>query len=199
MAHGDGLWRILARFQFVGLGCCYGPTRMKTPSLLNKWCPIKVNFLTWRLFLNRLPTKEALLRRNFHITSSECVFLEETVESGDHLFAACSFTQEIWEELLRWCRIATPFFFCVRGVLDLHTHCRGSRRWQKIVDSVVQMVIWCIWRMRNDAVFNNKRAAVKNVVEKIKVLSFLWLKHRAKALTLTWEDWCRFDLICMKV
>ncbi|KAJ0895798.1 putative RNA-directed DNA polymerase [Helianthus annuus] len=165
----------------------------------NKWCPIKVNFLTWRLFLNRLPTKVALRRRNFQITSSDCVLCEEAEESCDHLFAACSFTQEIWEEVFRWGRIATPFFFSAKDVLGYNTHCRGSRRWQKIIYSIVQTAIWCIWRTRNDVVFNNKRMAVKNVVEEIKVLSFLWLKHRAKAIALTWEDWCNFDLISMKV
>ncbi|KAJ0941986.1 putative RNA-directed DNA polymerase [Helianthus annuus] len=189
-------------FSVRGLRKLLRPNPIEDSNMLhswNKWCPIKVNFLTWRLFLNRLPTKEALLRRNFQITSSECIFCKEVVESADHLFAACRFTQEIWEELFRWCRITTPFFFSAKDVLGLHIHCRGSRRWQKIVYSVVQTAIWCIWRMRNEAVFNNKRAVAKNVVEETKVLSFLWLKHRAKAIKLTWEDWCRFDLICMKV
>ncbi|KAJ0601850.1 putative RNA-directed DNA polymerase [Helianthus annuus] len=165
----------------------------------NKWCPIKVNFLTWRLFLNRLPTKEALARRNVQIACTDCVFCEEAVESSDHLFAACRFVQGIWEEVFNWCRIPTPFFFCAKDVLQLHNFCRGSRRWKAVVYTVVQTAVWCIWRARNEAIFNNKRVAAANMVEEIKVLCFLWLKHRAKATSLTWENWCMFDLISMNL
>ncbi|KAM0036425.1 putative reverse transcriptase zinc-binding domain-containing protein [Helianthus debilis subsp. tardiflorus] len=178
------------------------PSMLEVPGLVhcwNKWCPIKVNFLTWRLFLNRLPTKVALRRRNFQINSLDCVLCEEAEESCDHLFAACSFTQGIWEEVFSWCRIATPFFFGAKDVLVYNTFCRGSGRWKKIIYSVVQTAIWCIWRTRNEVIFKNKRMTVKNVVEEIKVLSFLWFKHRAKTLTITWEDWCNFDLVSMKV
>ncbi|KAM0000902.1 putative reverse transcriptase zinc-binding domain-containing protein [Helianthus debilis subsp. tardiflorus] len=153
----------------------------------NKWCPLKVNFMTCCLFLNRLPTKEVLLRRNFQLNNVGCAFCEEAEESADHLFAACRYVWEIWEEVFKWCRISSPFFFCAKDVLELHNHCRGSRRWKNVVYSVIQTAIWCIWRVRNDAVFNNKRATVVNIVNEIKVLSFLWLKYRAKTISLTWE------------
>ncbi|KAJ0482819.1 putative RNA-directed DNA polymerase [Helianthus annuus] len=165
----------------------------------NKWCPLKVNFLSWRLYLNRLPTKEALWRRNVQMESTDCVLCDESMESGDHIFAACRYVQEIWEDIFKWCRINTPFFFCAKDVLEIYRYCHGSRRWKNVVYSVIQTAIWCIWRMRNDAVFNNKRVAVANVVNEIKVLSFLWIKNRAKAASLTWENWCMFDLVCMNV
>ncbi|KAF5789658.1 putative RNA-directed DNA polymerase [Helianthus annuus] len=165
----------------------------------NKWCPIKVNFLTWRLRLCRLPTKEALARRNIQLNNTDCVFCEEYVESSDHLFASCRFGQAIWEEIFKWCRISTPFFFYAKDVLEFHTHCRGSRKWQNVVYTVIQTAIWCIWRARNEVVFNNKRVAVASVVDEIKVLCFLWVKHRANAASLTWENWCIFDLASLNV
>jgi hypothetical protein len=41
-------------------------------------------------------------------------------------------------------------------------------------------VIWCIWKARNDCIFNNVRKELSEVVEEIKVLSWRWSAARLK-------------------
>ncbi|KAF5810352.1 hypothetical protein HanXRQr2_Chr04g0168381 [Helianthus annuus] len=36
-------------------------------------------------------------------------------------------------------------------------HARGSHRWKKLGYRIVQTTIWCIWRGRNEVVFNRKQ------------------------------------------
>ncbi|XP_021975347.1 uncharacterized protein LOC110870477 [Helianthus annuus] len=144
----------------------------------NNWCPVKVNFLSWRLYCNRLPTKAALSRRNIHLPSTTCVLFGDYEETTDHLFASCRLVQQVWDEISRWCRNPTPFLFSAKDVLELHLHCRGLAKWKRALYSVVQTCIWCIWQARNEATFDYKRMSVERVVEEVKVLGYLWLKHR---------------------
>ncbi|KAJ0878916.1 putative reverse transcriptase zinc-binding domain-containing protein [Helianthus annuus] len=59
----------------------------------NKWCPIKVNFLVWRLIQDRIPTVIALQRRNVHLPSTQCKLCHEEEETTLHLFGSCLIAQ----------------------------------------------------------------------------------------------------------
>ncbi|MFS7961753.1 hypothetical protein Hanom_Chr08g00718811 [Helianthus anomalus] len=79
----------------------------------------------------------------------------------------------------------------------LHSNVRGSDRWKKAIYLVMQAVVWCTWRARNELVFNQKQPRIGRVIEEIKAISFLWFKNRARMVALTWEQWCGFSANCM--
>ena len=45
----------------------------------------------WRLFLNRLPTRDSLKRKNINLDMDDnsCVFCSQVEESADHAFMNC--------------------------------------------------------------------------------------------------------------
>ncbi|KAJ0916501.1 hypothetical protein HanPSC8_Chr06g0262381 [Helianthus annuus] len=54
-------------------------------------------------------------------------------------------------------------------------------------------------KCRNDMIFNNKQPNIIGVKEQIKHLGYIWIRNRAKAQVITWEQWCEFDLSCMSL
>ncbi|KAJ0481008.1 putative reverse transcriptase zinc-binding domain-containing protein [Helianthus annuus] len=49
----------------------------------NRWLPLKMNVFARRLFLNWLPSKDALLTRNIQIASPLFLFCDESFETLD--------------------------------------------------------------------------------------------------------------------
>ncbi|KAJ0570205.1 putative RNA-directed DNA polymerase [Helianthus annuus] len=174
-------------------------TDLDTCCTWNKWSPIKVNFFTWRLALDRLPTLENLARRNIQVGSLMCKFCGEMQETSEHLFISCGLSQSVWEFVRTWCQLHRFVLFDVKDALQYHKDARGSKRWKTAIYTVIQTTLWCIWRARNEAIFNGKQPMARNIKEEIKVLGFLWLKNRAKESNLTWEKWCNFDLRYMGI
>jgi hypothetical protein len=63
--------------------------------------------LIWRLFLNRLPTKENLRKRGINLNSSAlCVGGCGSVETENHLFFCCPIPSLAWNEVGRWLGIS---------------------------------------------------------------------------------------------
>lgn len=62
----------------------------------------KVAVFCWRCFLNRLPTKDNLIRRNATINNMRCGLREGFDETLHHIFFHCHFAKAIWKDVLRW-------------------------------------------------------------------------------------------------
>ncbi|KAF1863776.1 hypothetical protein Lal_00030881 [Lupinus albus] len=63
------------------------------PNLLWKSnAPLKVLTFAWRLFQDRIPTNDALLKRRISLNNGgdlHCVFCNDTLETTNHLFSTC--------------------------------------------------------------------------------------------------------------
>ncbi|KAJ0641962.1 putative RNA-directed DNA polymerase [Helianthus annuus] len=161
----------------------------------NNWAPIKVNFLIWRLIQDKLPTYGALARRNIIIQDNRCKMCGEEEESAVHLFGSCRLTEVIWEFVSSWCKIKQVLILELKDLANIQKCNRGSPRWKKVVNLVTQAAIWVIWRSRNEAIFEGKQLYVNKMKEDIKMYGYMWLKSRVKNASISWENWCNFDLI----
>jgi len=98
-----------------------------------------VVLFAWRLFRDRLPTKDNLLRRGvIDHDSRMCVAGCDLVELSSHLFLHCNIFGTIWHLIYRWLGVSVtnPFY-----VLD-HFHQFGfSGGIGKMRRSILQ-VIW---------------------------------------------------------
>ncbi|XP_021985451.1 uncharacterized protein LOC110881535 [Helianthus annuus] len=115
-------------------------------------------------------------------------------ETTDHLFLSCGLAQAVWDSVSRWCRISPVYAFESKDLVRMHHHLSGSFKWKKVIFTIVQTTVWCMWRCRNEVVFNQKQANVARLVEEIRALGFLWVRSRAKLQEMSWEMWCSFNL-----
>ncbi|KAJ0545158.1 putative reverse transcriptase zinc-binding domain-containing protein [Helianthus annuus] len=84
---GFGPRRFRASFKALALEALnsegFGPFRRC------KWVPSKCNIFLWRANLDRIPTRQALAKRNIWLESEVCAFCGEATESVDHIFTGC--------------------------------------------------------------------------------------------------------------
>jgi hypothetical protein len=78
-------------------------------SLWHKDVPLKVVLFAWRLFRDRLPTKDNLHCRGVIIdhASTVCVAGCGSSKSSNHLFLHCNIFGSIWHLIYRWVGIST--------------------------------------------------------------------------------------------
>lgn len=79
--------------------------------LWSKPTPSNVSIFGWRLLLNRLPTKDELIKRgSLDLAQLPCTLCGNEPESIDHVFLNCPKSRTIWRRCLSWWGI--PFTFC---------------------------------------------------------------------------------------
>ncbi|KAF1871848.1 hypothetical protein Lal_00020643, partial [Lupinus albus] len=134
--------------------------------------PLKVTSFAWRLFMDRIPTKDALSRRGVLPTDANdtlCSFCHKNPESSNHLFSSCSFSY-----------------------LDK----KSCKFW-----SVVWLAtVWAIWLSRNDLIFNNTSITPQHILESARVKSWLWIKgQRGMDSSTLYSTWVANPLVCLNI
>ena len=159
--------------------------------LWQKHIPMKVVVFAWRLFRNRLPTKDNLLHCNvIDINYCLCVYGCGSLETANHLFLHCSLFGSVWNCILLWLGISmvAPF-----EVSDHFTRFvvggGGSQVWSTMLNVVWFATVWEIWKEKNNKIFKVKNCSIMCIVDKIKSLSFLWLKEKFIQFSFNYHGW----------
>ncbi|XP_076907117.1 uncharacterized protein LOC143563469 [Bidens hawaiensis] len=139
--------------------------------------------------MERVPLLVSLARRNVAVDSVVCLICGMEEETAEHLLNSCRFAQEIWGKVTNWCRVPNFFAFSIRDLLEAYI----PKDKAKVFHAICLTTLWCIWRARNEAVFEGKLVQLESVFGEIKGLNFLWLQNRAKKSSLSWNDSTRFD------
>jgi hypothetical protein len=56
---------------------------------------------------------------------------------------------------------------------------------------------WEMWKERNNRVFKNMIINPHNILEKVKLNSFLWISSNHGPIAFGFHDWWRHPLLCM--
>ena len=56
----------------------------------------------WRVLIDRIPTREALVRRGMQMESTVCALCRIKEESSQHLFIECVYAQRDWSLCQKW-------------------------------------------------------------------------------------------------
>jgi len=168
-----------------------GVSTVAVSTLWNKQVALKVVLIAWRLFRDRLPTKDNLLRRGvIPFDSWLCVAGCNSVETSTHLFLHCSTFGMVWQFLLRWLGFSTTLPL---GVVDHFNQFSFDGGNVKARGAILQVIwfatTWEIWKERNNMVFNGKDSSIPQVVDKIKSLAYKWLKEKYPSLPFNYHAW----------
>ncbi|KAB2086355.1 hypothetical protein ES319_A04G025700v1 [Gossypium barbadense] len=134
--------------------------------LWNIKVPPRVHSFLWILVIDRLPTKEFLVKRGvcFQKFSLNCPWCEGVPECTSHLFFQCKFIDGFWGRIFKWwAEVWKP----VEGFSDFFVLCNNvcmnafrKRLWL----IAIAVACWTIWLARNGMIFDKKRVYMENLV-----------------------------------
>jgi len=152
---------------------------------------LKVVAFSWKLLLDRIPTRSNLSRRNClpPDMSTLCVLCGSSKESTNHLFLHCDFSAIVWANVMRW----LDFSFITPTNLFVHWECWSNEGRRKKIRKGLWIIwhatIWVIWQTRNHRIFQNETRHVDDLVAEIIVLSWRWSMSRLNMQTCLHYEW----------
>ena len=159
--------------------------------------PLKANCFIWRSLHGKIPSLVALDAKGVAIDTTTCGCCVNEPENSNHILVLCPFAAEIRKKILKWCDIEDQKFNDVKDILSFAKtwgHC--PRRRSRFI-SICHGLIWCLWKFRNDRLFNKTFINSTGGVDYIKSLVYMWIKSRGKGGICNWEEWSKspFSLI----
>ena len=112
-------------------------------------CTPRLKFFAWLLLVDRLNTRNMLLRRHYNVhPNSWCVLCStQEVEDLNHLFFTCPFALSCWNKLsIQW--------DASLSIQERVLHMIGSTGLPCIMEIFV-ITVWEIWNIRNSKIFYN--------------------------------------------
>ncbi|XP_058733994.1 uncharacterized protein LOC131605683 [Vicia villosa] len=163
--------------------------------------PSRILCFGWRFLLNRIPTRDQLVRRGVLVGGSDsvCALCSKEEETLSHLFFLCNISIRIWRRVFMWLDISEDLtidefgdFFHFYGKI----HCLNKRM---IVGTVWLATVWVIWLKRNAVIFKKEDFSFTECMSDIVLLSWRWLcaSHRRVNLC-SFYNWNILPLLCFE-
>ncbi|XP_057426328.1 uncharacterized protein LOC130719736 [Lotus japonicus] len=154
----------------------FGDDVRPIPTQIRRSLPPKVGLLFWQVNLNKVATKDNLLKRGISLPDNGlCSLCQTTLESGTHLFLHCPKTWILWcfvlaREGVQWAipssldELSSQWEFLAAGSDPL--------LWNLIPYSIV----WTIWLGRNDLLFQGRDFSPLKLWEMLNLRIGWWVK-----------------------
>ena len=148
--------------------------------------PPKCRFFMWLVAHNRCWTADRLARRGLP-HPARCLLCDQEEENIQHLLVGCVFSRQFWFSLFQR--------FGLISLAPQPQDINFDDWWEKAEASVVgdlrkglnSLVIlgaWCLWRHRNNCVFNGSSPSVAAAISLASEEAHLWSLAGARGLTL---------------
>ncbi|KAF1868729.1 hypothetical protein Lal_00036167 [Lupinus albus] len=152
---------------------------------------MKVLTFAWRLFQDRIPTMDALVKRGVTLLNdgdSLCVLCKSHPETATHLFSSCNFSYSVWQLIYNWLGITSALPFSpINHYSSFLGLAKDRKRW-KLWSIIWITTIWVLWLARNDFVFNNTKPSLHQILNSIKVKSWLWTNAHLEKEPIHFDD-----------
>ncbi|XP_058769485.1 uncharacterized protein LOC131643311 [Vicia villosa] len=200
----DGIFSVKSCYVLLFKGLmraptCQGDTARAVESLWKVEAPAKLKFFGWRVLINRIASKDNLIKRNINVVSQDpsCIFCHFALENIDHLFASFPFADSLWKKISVW--LDVDEFVSVEELkhVFLYSDKIMNRMKRKIVEVVWLEAIWSIWLVRNDSVFNQANPSFVECLSAIIFRPWIWLPSCSKlSLGCNFATWNTHPFLC---
>ncbi|XP_070040194.1 uncharacterized protein [Nicotiana tomentosiformis] len=114
----------------------------------------------------RLAIKDRLMQ--WGITDNQvCPMCTSQVESISHLFFKCQISTQVWNQQLKWQKIARTTMAWPKELNWAENHAKGRSASAEIYRMTLAACVYHIWIERNNRVFQDKQTDHKSIVRKI--------------------------------
>ncbi|XP_057811569.1 uncharacterized protein LOC131025797 [Salvia miltiorrhiza] len=137
--------------------------------------PFKARTTSWKVLKGRLATCDELQKRHVAIQNSEalCVFCKLKPESIDHIFFECQKTDEVGKNILRWIGKQSPNHHKANEHMLAFINL-GNKEDIQFLLGVWICTIWCVWKGRNECMFNQGTWRTERTLTEIKTMLWGW-------------------------
>ncbi|WMV19835.1 hypothetical protein MTR67_013220 [Solanum verrucosum] len=127
----------------------------------------RARFTMWLQLHNRLQTTDRLQAWGMDVDQS-CKLCKQQLESRDHIYVQCLFTQQVWERIMNW----LTWQWNSTTTWDDHlTWCiiraKGKSLNAQIFKMVYAELVYGIWIERNRRIFENKGRQSEEIAKEI--------------------------------
>jgi hypothetical protein len=148
-----------------------------------------------------LPTKDNLLRRQvLHSDNVACVGGCGSLENVEHLLIGCDFFRRAWTHMLLWLGLS---YVAPVGCRDCYLQFGHMVGLPHFSHSFLQLsclaCVWTIWKEMNNRIFTQKATSISIISDRVKLLSFQWLKAILHLFAFSYHDWWQHPMSCMSV
>ena len=156
-----------------------------------RWILSKVNIHIWRIFLNRLATKDNLSKRGIvALNSKDCPLCLTAAECLVHTFVRCSTTKIVTAHLENWVDWWPKNVSSTHEMWSLPSFITRDKHRYRVCKVIIAAFCWTIWLQRNRKLFNGSCKKEKDIFREIQFLAFDWIRCRSKfGKLLIWESW----------
>ncbi|XP_068487094.1 uncharacterized protein [Phaseolus vulgaris] len=138
---------------------------------------------TWRVLIDRIPTRVRLSRREVLMLLTVCGLCQINEESCQHLFIECKYAQLVWSLCLNWLGIV----FVQHNDPKSHFvsfHCvQASFKQNLMLKGIWTTVVRTISEQRNSIMFKKRVVDANEIFQMTQLKSWSWLKHRSNSFT----------------
>lgn len=136
--------------------------------------PTRIKSFGWRIFLNRVATKDQLKKRDLCLSDSDgnCVMCSQSAEDLNHLLFICSFSSNVWE--LVGAQSGCFVSFASTSWKHYVSQCGLPKSPGSMVNKglIWLSVVWSLQKVMNEIVFNNDKCNLNDFLWSIKLLAW---------------------------
>lgn len=105
------------------------------------------------------------------------------VESTNHIFYSCKFSNYVWFRIFQWLRISSNIHIEVANLfINFASTFDINASLDKLISCIWYVTSWKIWKARNNNIFINLYLHPDSLMGEVKSLSWRWLKYKPKGL-----------------
>lgn len=153
--------------------------------------PPRVRSFLWMLAIDRIHTKEFLIKRGVKIQNIliGCPWCERVPEGANHLFFKCKFIEGFWYKIFNWWEAEWE---SVEGFDEFYTLCYnmklvGIRKSLWLIS--ISTACWTVWLVRNGLVFERKMMTMETLIFQSKMRALLWIRSVYDGLLMQESSW----------
>lgn len=188
LAHSSGSFTVASVWQ--RMESSKGPEKSITRSIWRNIAPPKVQFLCWLIWRGRIKSSDLLLRIGVlnPNASTLCVFCKSEVETMNHVLLHCHLVWRVWSDIVKWWNLCWVIPGLVEELLQWWSGIRFKVQMVKIWKVVPLAMLWYVWKLRNECVFNEAKPDFADLTELVKIRVALWAKSHLKELKYSVHD-----------
>ncbi|KAL8477794.1 hypothetical protein ACS0TY_029915 [Phlomoides rotata] len=149
-----------------------------------------------------MATTDNLSRRGMILEEEAkcCQLCKEEEENIRHLFFECKVSYLIWSNILKWLGVSMALHIVPSRHFLLFENCLRRGNKAKVAASIWIGIVWSIWTLRNEVIFNKAVINVEKEVCKIKFYVRNWLEAKVLSCSeLSISNWLENPTECMKL